>query len=566
MSAHSSHRIQKWTQVDNKHYDEVYLPNGKYRPAYAGIMPVVKEISRRNSKRIKKFRAKSLNKFNGDNSLYHIPRMLSHDEYHILHTGVQQRARALQSFLNDHYFNHKSYLKSGLITRKSIDQIISRSHETNLEDKITDHGIKQYGFWYGPDIIRGPSGKFYVCEDNIGFVGGIGDIVLSHQILQDEFPEYKPFLKKIPGGNFYKEMIDSYRRMIRSEEQIVFLYYPRSRRADHEDKRLVEYLESLNVHCLIIPNDGKKQQKDVWHLEVDSSDRVYLIKSGARRVPVGLVILNCESYDIDPRDSAVYTKFLFNEAEWYLELCNKMITEYQKKGNDKYKKIISRRDKLLVILNRIQESPDKSNFHQLKSFLRRYHHEDFNTLLSEGIPGLLQAYFKGQVKLINGPGSDFLGDKLFYPYVDRLIRYYLKEEPILRTIPTLSFSKYPDLISSVFDDPKIQQHVVIKSANGRGGSEVWVGPKISRSQFLGIKDRILKNPSQFLVQQYIPLSQVDNQLVDLRTICSVTSTEVVVLPSFWGRGISATNSNGKVNISDKGFEFAVCQEETRRHR
>ena len=32
---------------------------------------------------------------------------------------------------------------------------------------------------------------------------------------------------------------------------------------------------------------------------------------------------------------------------------------------------------------------------------------------------------------------------------------------------------------------------------------------------------------------------------------------VVVSGTLWGRGVPAEGSNGKVNISDKGFEFSV---------
>ena len=31
--------------------------------------------------------------------------------------------------------------------------------------------LDKWGFWYGPDILRGPDGAFYVCEDNLGYVG-----------------------------------------------------------------------------------------------------------------------------------------------------------------------------------------------------------------------------------------------------------------------------------------------------------------------------------------------------------------------------------------------------------
>ena len=62
----------------------------------------------------------------------------------------------------------------------------------------------------------------------------------------------------------------------------------------------------------------------------------------------------------------------------------------------------------------------------------------------------------------------------------------------------------------------------------------------------------------FVVQKFINLSQVDGQLTDLRVLASVRRDSVVVSRTPWGRGVPAQESNGKVNISDKGFKFAVC--------
>ena len=54
---------------------------------------------------------------------------------------------------------------------------------------------------------------------------------------------------------------------------------------------------------------------------------------------------------------------------------------------------------------------------------------------------------------------------------------------------------------------------------------------------------------------------MSGQLVDLRVLCGVTGggegDGVVVSGTFWGRGVPAEGSNGKVNISDRGFEFSI---------
>jgi uncharacterized circularly permuted ATP-grasp superfamily protein len=62
-----------------------------------------------------------------------------------------------------------------------------------------------------------------------------------------------------------------------------------------------------------------------------------------------------------------------------------------------------------------------------------------------GVPGLLSAYRAGNVALANAVGTGVADDKAVYTYMPEIVRFYLGEEPILRTCrpgaaasPTLS--------------------------------------------------------------------------------------------------------------------------------
>jgi len=182
------------------------------------------------------------------------------------------------------------------------------------------------------------------------------------------------------------------------------------------------------------------------------------------------------------------------------------------------------------------------------------------------LPGILDAYYAGQVKISNGPGYPMIEDKELGAHVGKLIQHYLGEEPILRTIPTLSFASDPGLLHSVFDDPRTQGNVVVKRVDGRGGDAVWVGAKLPRAEFLAARPLVAGEPEAFIVQKYTALSQVDEQLVDLRGPAFITSSGTIfsggpgvgVSPVMWGRGLASKGCNGKVNISDAGFEFAIA--------
>lgn len=200
--------------------------------------------------------------------------------------------------------------------------------------------------------------------------------------------------------------------------------------------------------------------------------------------------------------------------------------------------------------------------------LRRDDKESWQTLIErkQGVPGLLGAYYAGKVKIANGPGLVHVEDKELCSHVDKLIRHYLGEEPILRTIPTLSFGSDENLLRRVFDDPRTQSDVVVKRVDGRGGNAVWVGAKLPREEFIAARPLVVEEPEAFIVQKYMPLSEVDGQMVDIRGPAFITSVDeelnggpgVAVSPVLWGRGVPSEGSNGKVNISDCGFEFAIA--------
>src|SRR5262249_55130069 len=61
-----------------------------------------------------------------------------------------------------------------------------------------------------------------------------------------------------------------------------------------------------------------------------------------------------------------------------------------------------------------------------------------------GVPGLMRAYTAGNVALANAPGNGVADDKATYAYVPDLIRFFLKEEPILGQIKTYVCSRPDD--------------------------------------------------------------------------------------------------------------------------
>jgi uncharacterized circularly permuted ATP-grasp superfamily protein len=119
-----------------------------------------------------------------------------------------------------------------------------------------------------------------------------------------------------------------------------------------------------------------------------------------------------------------------------------------------------------------------------------------------GVPGLLGAYRKGNVALVNAPGNGVADDKAVYAYVPAMTRYYLNEEPILENVPTYELASY-DVREFVFSNI---QDMVIKCTNQSGGYGMIMGNKAGEEEIIKAKAEIEKNPRGYIAQPIIKLS------------------------------------------------------------
>ena len=62
-----------------------------------------------------------------------------------------------------------------------------------------------------------------------------------------------------------------------------------------------------------------------------------------------------------------------------------------------------------------------------------------------GVPGVVDAYRRGNVTLANALGTGVADDKVVYAYVPEMIRYYLAQEPLLNNVPTYLAFRDDDL-------------------------------------------------------------------------------------------------------------------------
>ena len=120
-----------------------------------------------------------------------------------------------------------------------------------------------------------------------------------------------------------------------------------------------------------------------------------------------------------------------------------------------------------------------------------------------GVAGLLGAVRTGNVTLANAIGTGIADDKVLYPYVPAIIRYYLGEEPILDNVPTFLPSD-PEQLDHVLHN---LDSLVVKAANESGGYGMLMGPVAEEREIEEFRRRIVADPRNYIAQPVIPLSR-----------------------------------------------------------
>jgi uncharacterized circularly permuted ATP-grasp superfamily protein len=166
----------------------------------------------------------------------------------------------------------------------------------------------------------------------------------------------------------------------------------------------------------------------------------------------------------------------------------------------------------------------------------------------------MEAILQEKVATNYSPGIDFIGDKMFYTYVDDLVRYYLNSEPVIENIPTIRMDR-ADAFETTFDNGNFRNHV-FKPADGRGGDGIHIGPKMDEAKLAEIRAEIMQNRGKYIAQKFTPLSRVGDRIVDMRLITEVGPNSIYVSRTPWGRGVPI-DGDGKVNLSKSGREFTV---------
>ena len=106
-----------------------------------------------------------------------IPRIITQNEWSEVESGIKQRLKALNLFLEDIY-NEQLIIKEGLIPAalvSSCPHYLQEVHGIKLPHSIHIHIA-------GIDLIRGAKGEFYVLEDNLRCPSGVSYMLENREI------------------------------------------------------------------------------------------------------------------------------------------------------------------------------------------------------------------------------------------------------------------------------------------------------------------------------------------------------------------------------------------------
>jgi len=344
-----------------------------------------------------------------------VPRIIQATEWDRIESGLRQRVRALNCFIDDIYHDQK-ILKDGAIPSDLI-----YSSKGFLQACMGLNPPR--GIWChiaGIDLVRTTDGQYYVLEDNMRCPSGVAYVLEARQVMKRTFPELFEAYRVRPVDEYPSCLLETLRYLSDLPDPTTVILTPGS------------YNSAYYEHSLLAQKMGVEL--------VEANDLIVVDGSVHMRTTKGL-----------QRVDVVYRRI-----------------------NDDY-------------LDPLVFRPDSAL----------------------GVPGIMDAYKKGRVAIVNAPGTGISDDKAVYAYVPKIINYYLAEEPIVPNVPTY-------VCWETRDRAYVLEHLkelVVKATNEAGGYGMTIGPHASKQELEDCACKIQADPRNYIAQPTLALSRVPT-LVD----------------------------------------------------
>lgn len=147
---------------------------------------------------------------------------------------------------------------------------------------------------------------------------------------------------------------------------------------------------------------------------------------------------------------------------------------------------------------------------------------------------LLEPWLAGRIAIVNGFGTGIADDKLAHAYVEEMVRFYVGEEPLLRSVPTLDLTRDENL-GRLLEAP---EEYVVKPRDGQGGGGVVVCAHADPSDVQRCLAAAREHPEAFVAQPLIVLSTVPTVVGDSLVPRHVDLRPFVFSAPSWTRAVS----------------------------
>ncbi|WP_370894273.1 circularly permuted type 2 ATP-grasp protein [Janibacter sp. GXQ6167] len=139
-----------------------------------------------------------------------VPRVIDSDTWAHVESGVAQRVRALEAFLDDIYSRQGELpraVEDGLIPWQLI--ATSSHFHRAVAGMRPPNGVRVHVG--GIDLIRDEEGTFRVLEDNVRVPSGVSYVIANRRAMANVFPEAFATMRIRPVGDYPRMLLDALR-------------------------------------------------------------------------------------------------------------------------------------------------------------------------------------------------------------------------------------------------------------------------------------------------------------------------------------------------------------------
>jgi uncharacterized circularly permuted ATP-grasp superfamily protein len=172
--------------------------------------------------------------------------------------------------------------------------------------------------------------------------------------------------------------------------------------------------------------------------------------------------------------------------------------------------------------------------------------------LTQVAAALLPGLRSGRLAVVNALGNGVADDKLVHAHVEDMVRFYLREEPLIRSVPTYDLGD-PDRLEEVLDR---LSELVVKPRSAYGGEGVFIGPAETSPDLDAVRRVLRDDPERWIAQETVFFSRhptvIDGELrprhVDLRAFVTFDGERAEAVPGgltrvAYGEGDLVVNSS-----------------------